>query len=1147
MSGLMQFFRGQNKTLRLFSRQNKALRTALVVMAFLSGAAFGQSEAGQLSGRVTDPNGAVIPGANVQAKLLDTGLERTATANGEGFYTIKSLPPGIYEVTVTGQGFAAKTQKVRVFVGSIIKLNVELSVTPVTVDETIEGGGGVTVNTQTAQFSDPVSNRQINELPTITRDTFSLVTLSGNVTPASLTAQGIANSSATTSPNQDFAINGQNPTTNNVHLDGGENIVNYYSTLGQRIPLAGGQEMNVITTGFRPEYGRLLGGLVDFTTRQGSNDWNGQVYYFYRGDFGASNSFDSNARGIPLGHLVGNQPGFAVGGPIFRDKFFFFGSAEGIIQRSRINRVSLVPTPALIAASAPATQAYFAAFPLATPINGRILTVADTQALLGAPAFPGAFGALPAGLPAFGEVFYNVNNDFGAGAPQDTGFAVGRLDYVLSDRNLIYGRYAYVARNLYSGAFAASPYAGYDTGIGEINHNANVNWMHSLSSAWTMNLKGQYERINPRLNIGFATPGPRLALTGYSDANIGGVNTAFPGNLPFNPALNSLLTGALNLSQGVLDFFGNWNNHQMRFGGAYYYWQDNRNAGSFQNGLYTLQAGAPEALNNLVLGTATNFTTAINPFGATTGDPLALPVSAPNFNRSLSSYDFSLYFSDIWRATPRLSVLMGIRYDYFDRPRSRNGQVFTNYFLGPGSSVFDQVANGQLSAPGAFQPFGSPSNSEFYQRDWNNFAPRIGVAWDLTGNGKTSLRAGYGITYERMFYAVSPFFQTSSSFAMPSLSAGTGTIGPTPLSTSNFGPLGGAAGVVGMPPQLVRGIQTTIRTPYVNFFNVSIEREIAPGTVAAAQYAGATGFNLFTLYNVNRPGSGGAYLGTADPTLRLNPTLGAIYFLTTDGKSKYNAFIAEVVNSTWRSIGLQFTARYRYSKTLDNVSSLFGNNIGTFGGSTTPNLLSPFDPQNDYGPADFDVRNRFIGSFNWEVPFEWFRYGSSGWTKQLVAGWELTGIFNFQTGFPYTVFNCTAALTAETPCPRAGLAPGVSLSDIAGRNSSATPSATIPNYFSYLSGTNFVTVPGATFPPFPANTPGRNAFRGPNFWNFDFGLYKRFAITEEMSVQLRGEFYNIFNHSNLFVLNSVDIGANPVVPAQKNGARFMQFGAKFIF
>ncbi|MGH9935128.1 MAG: hypothetical protein ACREAM_02720, partial [Blastocatellia bacterium] len=335
-----------------------------------------------------------------------------------------------------------------------------------------------------------------------------------------------------------------------------------------------------------------------------------------------------------------------------------------------------------------------------------------------------------------------------------------------------------------------------------------------------------------------------------------------------------------------------------------------------------------------------------------------------------------------------------------------------------------------------------PPSLAFFKRDANNVAPRLGFAWDITGGGgsccgglsrSTTLRGSFGFTYERLFYATSPFFQTGFNFGIPSFVAGTpditgAIIPPTPLSLSNFGPLGGAGTAV-LPDFLVRGIDRDLDAPRITFWTLALDREIFRNTVGSIQYAGAHGTNLFTLANINRPGSALAFLGVGGPTARLNPAFGPIPFLRGNGRSNFNALILDASNSTWRTIGLQFTARYRWSKALDNVSSFFGNNFGVFGGSFTPNLLSPFEPDNDYGPSDFDVRHRFISSLGWEVPYDWFANccGGSDWRRLAFGGWAVTGIFNVQTGFPFSVFDCAGALTPETPCPRALIAPGVDL------------------------------------------------------------------------------------------------------------------------
>jgi Carboxypeptidase regulatory-like domain/TonB dependent receptor-like, beta-barrel len=1224
MSCLVQFFKGQSK----------ALRTALFVVAFLSGVAFGQVNSGQLIGKVYDPNGARVPGAIVQVKSEETGLERLATTSDEGLFVITNLPPGIYEVGVQAQGFAVMTRRVRVFVGSAVRVDSQLSVTPVVVpEEIVEGSGGVKINTQTGQLSDPVSGRQLRELPVITRDPYSLVTLSGNVTPFRINPLGVAPITGgfgfsafpfpivNTEPDQDFAIDGQPPTFNNVQVDGGENIVNYWSTLGQRMPLEGVQEINVITNGFRPEFGRLGGGLINVATRPGGSYWRGSLFEFYRGDALNATSFEANALGIRKGHLVGNNFGGAIGGPVIDDKLYFFVSGEGIRVRSREDRVALVPDPILLGLSTPATvpgstgatPVFFGAFPLGSvaTVNGALrttpvttvgaFTFADTVSLLGGPgAFPAgspflALATTPAfaGLPAFDRVLFNVNTNIGGGLPQDTALAVGRFDWTKSDRSLIYGRYAYFGRDIFRGALSFSPFAGFNTGFHELDHNAQINWLYTFSgpdccsspgaSPWLMNLKANYNRVNLRRNNDFNTAvAPRLAATPFAFPNIGGFPLAFPGDFPFDANLNSLITGPLNLLQASADFAGAWRGHQLQFGGSYYYFQDNRNIFSFQNGLFTLGQDVPTALDSLVLGTANSFSVAINPFGAVPGSVITTPPVQPDFNRSLSNHDFSLYGSFNWRVTSNFNLLLGLRYDFFNLPRSRNDEIFFNFFPGAGTTVPAQVASGVFAPPGTFTGAALAdtrvdNNRRFFHRDSDNIAPRIGFAWDFTGGGagcctglrrSTTLRGSVGLTYERLFYAVSPFFQENATFGIPSLVAGTPlagtgtTIAPIPLiapgavGPSTFGPLG-VPGTAVLPNFLVRGIDRDIEAPRITFWTVALDREIALNTVASLQYAGAHGHDLFTVSNINRPGSALGFLTppTAVPLARLNPGLGPVFFLRSNGRSNYNAFIADLTNSTWRTIGLSFTARYRFAKALDNVNPFINENfnVGLLTSPFATNFLSPFDPENDYGPSDFDVRHRFIGSFIWELPDFFDRSccgGNGGWKRWLLGGWAVTGIFQAMTGFPFTVFDCAGALTPETPCPRALVASGVNLDDIRTGQGSVVPDTTVPNRFNFIPASNFAVAPTTTvFPPFTGLGPtvGRNFFRGPGFWNFDFGVYKRFRFSEDTSFQLRGEFYNIFNHANLFVPSAVDINSTNFVPAFKRGGRIVQVGGKLYF
>jgi hypothetical protein len=1119
----------------------KQYSSGIFVLVFLltgSLSILGQTEAGQIIGKVTDANGAAIANASVSIKSVETGTIRELTTGGEGFYTATSLQPGLYDVTVKASGFADRTQRVQVTVGARRQLVVQMSVAPVTAQqEVVEGSGGIAANVASYQLADPISQRQILELPTITRDPYDLVSLSGNVTLVNPGANTIAIDGHHSNR---YAINGQRPSGNNLLLDGGENVNTLSSEVGQRIPLESVQGMQVITSTFRPEYGRATGGIINVATRQGGNEFHGSLFEFHRNSEFSSNGFENNALGIPRGHLVANQFGYAVGGPLMKDRLFFFNSTEGNIVRSRENRVALVPTTQLLAASSLATQNFFNAFPLGAATTNRILTAGEVRTLIGPTT--GAFAALPAATPALRLAQFNVPTDIGGGAPQDTIMTVGRVDWTLSDKSLLYGRYAFEDRDLYPGTFSFSPFSGFNTGTRERNHSALLNWTWTGTTGLSSNSKVSFNRVNIMRDFGVNGASPRLFFTNSELANIGGFPLTLPGNQPFDPLAANAFTGPLNYLNAFQDFTTTWRGQQIRFGVSYYYTQDNRTPAALQNSLAVLGGSLPQALNNLLAGQVSTFQTVIDRRGLSPGQTISLPVNPPNFSRSITAHDFAGYISHIWRAHPRVTLNWGIRYDYFGLPRTRNGQIISNYVLGAGSDIFTQVSNGSL------QRIGGNDSNRLYERDFSNVAPRIGFALDLTGNGKTSLRGGYGISYERTAnQALFNVFRNSPSFGFVSLTANTGTTGTIPLTTNNFGPLAGTTGSTTLPGLSVSAVERNIDTPYVHFWNLAIEREIFTNTVGSVSYAGSAGRDLFTLYNVNRPGSAAAYLGATNPTARLNPQYGPINFLTSDGQSNYHALIAELNNSSWRRIGLQFSARYRYSKALDNISTTLGG-MNSF----TSTMLSPFNPNLNYGPSDFDVRHRFIGSFNWEVPFDKIGdrvFGGTGTriAQQVFGGWEITGIIHARSGLPFTLFNCAGAATAEAPCPRV-VANGLSADVPDGDDLQAD--ATIPNRFVFLDPAGRISpiTPGAVFNPFPANTTTRNFFRGPRFWNLDAGLHKRFRFTEDMSLQLRAELYNVFNRAQLFIPGTaIDVSSTNYIPAFRSGRRHLQLAVKFLF
>jgi hypothetical protein len=377
--------------------------------------------------------------------------------------------------------------------------------------------------------------------------------------------------------------------------------------------------------------------------------------------------------------------------------------------------------------------------------------------------------------------------------------------------------------------------------------------------------------------------------------------------------------------------------------------------------------------------------------------------------------------------------------------------------------------------------------------------------------------------------------------------------GILPITSDNFGVLGGAGLTRPLPGVSLRAVDPNIVNAYAHFWSAAIERRVGANSVASVEYSGSAGRQLYSISNINRRGFGNVFLGDTLTTgdfgsARLNNAGAAdINFRSNGGRSNYNALILSFDSSNLQRWNLRLSARYTYSVTKDNLSTTFsesGNNFNL-------GFLDPFDPNVDYGYADFDVRHRFVSSFTWGVPTV---HDAHGLFHHVLGGWELTGIFTARTGSPFSVFDCTNSIFAESPCIRV-IANGplnfnptishdnVGLTDQPNRYSFVDLTGLTPGTFTNpLNGGND---PG----PFPSNMTKRNAFRGPGLWNLDGGLYKNFKFTERTTLQLRLEAYNVFNHANAFVIfgfpeNEI---SNGNVPAMFDGRRNVQLAAKILF
>lgn len=1127
-------------------RKTSIIGLVLTFMFVAVTTALGQTETGQITGTVKDPNGAVLPGATVTAKNIGTNAERSVTADNDGVFTITNLQPGIYDVTANATGFQPGTQRAQVSAGGRLTLDVSVAVTAMSGEVTVVAGeSGVQVNTQTQELADVVSSTQLRELPTITRNPYALVGISGNVSSGDPSGRGTG-----------FAINGQRAASTNILLDGGENVDNFTATVGMSVPLDAVGEFRVITSNFSAEYGRASGGIVNVSTRPGTNEFHGSLFEFNRVSRLASNDFDNNARGLPKDRFVRNQFGYAVGGPIKKDKLFFFNSTEWTRVRSSTNLVRWVPHSSLIAASHPRTQAIFAGLGLASTPTGRIATVGQVCAGLGLGG--GAFCSLPAGTPALTEVRQTIPATAGAGDPQNTYQTSTRIDWNLSDKTQIYGRYAIESQLFFEGSVGNSPYEGFNTGATTFNQNAILNVTHNFSPSLVSQTKLVYNRLNGSQPLGDQPVQPTYYLRANLVSTFSNTRIALPGYLPFSPGSAIPFGGPQNVAQAYEDV--NWTNgdHNLRFGGTYVYMQDNRTFGAYQNAVANFGSSSNTlAFNNLVSGNLRSFQVAIDPQGRIApGQTVTLPLGPPSFSRSNLYHELAFYVNDSWRLRSDFTVNLGLRYEFYGVQRNKDASLDANFYFGAGDNIVDQVRNGGL-ARAVDSPVGA-----LWTRDLNNFAPRVGFAWDITGDGRTSLRGGYGIAYERNFGNVTfNVIQNAPAYSVVTITAGDPNFAtiPAPPRGNNFGPLGGAGITIPLPGRFnVRHVNQNIRNAYAHFYSGAFERELSSGTVASLEVTGSRGVDLYDLTNPNRPGAACALLGPAECFTAANPLalLNTRYFpLNTrgnKGRSEYRALIASLESSRFRNTGLQFTARYTFARTKDNLSSTFSESANNF----NLGFLDAFDPELDFGYADFDIRHRFVGSFNWDTgQITGFNNHNNSFVKHALGGWTMTGIVNIRSGLPFSIFDCSFA--AFSVCPRL-----VPTTAVASRVSSSPASAgansftlidlsnqTPGNYFDPLTGTS-------EFGPFPPTCfregqtgcmTARNAFRGPGFWNVDFGLYKNVRFGERYSLQLRGELYNVFNHANMFVDGASAEVNEGRVSGFKDGRRHVQLAAKFIF